>query len=166
MRRDLVIPVGGTSFTVGDDETHLSFLSVAEALEGDTRRLQARRQSGVALSQNERDFLAGKIKRARNRPSKRSTFSLHSKIAWFVHYLVHLGNWKTEAAVRETMAVFKTSRKTVFKAVKEVKDEPGRRMLLEEVMRDVVFSEDRLEEVKKGLRGRAEVSVTWSKDLG
>ena len=163
-RRDLVIPVGGTSFTVGDDETHLSFLSVAAALEGDTRRLYARLQSGVALSQNERDFLAGKLKRVSNRPPKRSARNLQWGIASLVHYCRHLGGWKTEAAVNEAMATFGVSRRAVFEAVKEVKKEPGRQGLLEDNMRDKVFSEAGLDEFKRGLKGRAQTSITWSKE--
>jgi hypothetical protein len=169
MRRNIAIPAGGTFFTVGDDDDHFSFLSMVEALEGDTRRLDARFQSGVVLSQNERDFLAKKKKRVRHRPPKRSTDSLHWKIAWLVYYCRQLGKrtpgkWPPKAAIAEAMTVFGVSRRTVFEAIGQVNKEPGRQMLLEESMRDAVFSEAGLDELKRGLKYRCETSITWAKE--
>ena len=99
-----------------------------------------------------------------NRPPKRSARNLQWGIASLVHYCRHLGGWKTEAAVNEAMATFGVSRRTVFEAVKEVKKEPGRQGLLEDNMRDKVFSEAGLDEFKRGLKGRAQTSITWSKE--
>jgi hypothetical protein len=165
MPRDIVIPVGGSSFVVGDDDDHSSFLSVAEALEGDPGRLFERRDAGVALSQNERDFLAGKMKRVANRPPTRSTKTRNFNIAWLVRYCEHLGGWPHKVAVAEAMAAFEVSRRTVFKAVAEVREDPDRQHMLEQrleqSMRDEVFSEDRI----KAPQVRAHTSITWSKEV-
>jgi hypothetical protein len=161
MPRDIVISVGGSSFVVGDDDDHSSFLSVAEALEGNPRRLFERRDTGVALSQNEQDFLAGKMKRVGNRPPRRSTRARNLNIAWLVRYCERLGGLSHEAAVAAAREAFKVSRRTVFKAVEEVREDPDRQHMLEQSMRDEVFSKDRI----KAPQVRAHTSITWSKEV-
>jgi hypothetical protein len=161
-RRDIIIPVGGTSFVVGNDDDHESFQSVAEALEGDDSRLKSRLQAGARLSQNERDFLAGKLKRVANRPAKRSTYSRDFKITWLVEYLHRLGGRQREDAIQESMEALTVERTTVTNALHNVKSNPGRWMLLEETL-PRTFSEDELRAFIDGLRCRIETSVLWHK---
>lgn len=116
-RQDTDIPPG--SFLVGDDDDRFSFLSVVEALEGDTRRLYERRDAGVALSQNERAFLAGKLKRAPHRPTKRATYSRDFSIAYFVRYCERLGV-AHKNAVTDAATAFSVSSRQVYCALREI----------------------------------------------
>jgi hypothetical protein len=161
---EIVIPVGGTEWVIGEDDDSSSYLSLCEALEGDTRRLHQRLNAGTPLSRNERDFLAGKIKRPRHRPPKRTTRTRTFKIACVVYYCRRLG-WKFECAVDEAMRAFSIhprNRREVTDAVKAVKKEPGWQMLLEASMSTDDVSEKGLEALIKGLNCRGLGAVTRS----
>jgi hypothetical protein len=158
-RLDIVVPVGGVSFVVGEDDTHTSHFCIVEALEGDDSRLLSRLQAGAILSQNERNFLAGTLPRAPNRPAKRATRSRDFKITWLVKYLRRFGGRGREDAIYEAMEVFAVERTTVTNALRKVRSDPGRWMLLEATLPQT-FSEDELQAFIAGLRCRAAMSVT------
>jgi hypothetical protein len=171
-RLDIIVPIGDTdpqksgvtSFVVGDDDDHESFQSVAEALEGDKSRLYRRLRSGARLSQNECDLLEGKLKGARKRPAKRSTYSRDFKVAYLVRYYTQLGGVNPGTAVQKAQEAFGLRRRAILAAIAKVENNPGRKMLLEAVLQDKVFSEDEVRQFVERLRWRVEMSVTWHKE--
>jgi hypothetical protein len=121
------IKYGSKVIALGEDDNHQSEQSLRLALEGDRRLINKRRDSGL-LSQNEKDFLARKIKKPRGNPPKGLSAKSRDYMAVQVfEYCQRLGMTAKEAAklIREACGDEGVHRQKLYKWRDEIKASLG-----------------------------------------